>query len=68
MAQRAAARSKRPASFDSLAAGTELTLEDVLADRLPGPEAQAEQAERRARVWEALGKLTPAQRATVVGR
>jgi RNA polymerase sigma-70 factor (ECF subfamily) len=68
MAQRAAARGARQAPFDSLAAGTELTLEDMLANGAPGPEALAEQAEQRARLWAALARLAPEQRAAVVQR
>jgi RNA polymerase sigma-70 factor (ECF subfamily) len=67
LAQRAAARRARESSFDGPAAD-EQTLEDVLADPQPGPEAAAEQAERAAQVWAALGRLAPAERAAVVQR
>lgn len=43
-------------------------LEEVLADRMPGPEAVAEWEELRRAVWAALGRLPPAQRAAVVQR
>ena len=68
LAQRAAANAGRQAPLDGLAAGSELSLEEVLADPAPGPEALAAQAEQRARLWQALGRLTPAQRAAVVQR
>ncbi len=68
LALRADARGQRQAPFDGPAAGTGLTLADVLADSGPGPEALAEQVERRAAVWAALGRLNPAQRAAVVER
>jgi RNA polymerase sigma-70 factor (ECF subfamily) len=69
LAQRAATRGARQTSFDSPAtAGAEMTLEEALADGQPEPEALAEQAEQRARVWAALGRLTPGQRAAVVQR
>ena len=38
----------------------------MLADGAPGPEALAEQAEQRARVWATLGRLDPEQRVAVV--
>jgi DNA-directed RNA polymerase specialized sigma24 family protein len=39
-----------------------------LVDPAAGPHEQAEEADRRRRVWEALEKLPPAQRAAVVQR
>ena len=39
-----------------------------LADPAPGPEEQAERGETQARVWRALGRLSPAQRGAVVLR
>jgi RNA polymerase sigma-70 factor (ECF subfamily) len=69
LAQRAAARAARQTPFDSAAPDGALTLEETLAaDSEPGPEAQAEQAETRARLWQALGRLRPEQRAAVVER
>ena len=68
LAQRAATHSTRQAPFDSPTPGGALTLEDLLADSGPGPEALAEQTEQRERLWQALGRLTPAQRAAVVQR
>jgi RNA polymerase sigma-70 factor (ECF subfamily) len=47
----------------------ELTLPaEFLADPGPGPEALAEAAELRTKVWQALGKLSPRQRAAIVQR
>ena len=40
----------------------------MLADPEKGPQELAEEAEERRRVWTALGKLPPAQRAVVVQR
>src|SRR5690349_14551546 len=68
LAQRAAARAARQTPFDNLAADGAPTLEELLADSAPGPEAQAEQAETRERLWQALGRLRPEQRAAVVER
>jgi RNA polymerase sigma-70 factor (ECF subfamily) len=45
-----------------------LTLADLLADPAPGPETEAETAELRQAVWEALGRLSPAERGAVVAR
>jgi len=68
LALRAAARAARQTSLDSPAPGSELTLADLLADEAPGPEQAAEQAEQRQRLWQALGRLAPEQRAAVVER
>jgi RNA polymerase sigma-70 factor (ECF subfamily) len=68
LAQRAAARASRQTTLDGQAEGDKLTLAEVLADAAPGPEALAEQAEQRARLWQALGRLAPTQRAAVVQR
>lgn len=43
-------------------------LEEFLPDFEPGPEAIITQAEVREHVWEALGRLSPAQRAAVILR
>jgi RNA polymerase sigma-70 factor (ECF subfamily) len=68
LARRAAARAARQTSFDSPAPGSEATLADLLADPGPGPEQAAEQDEQRRRLWQALGRLAPEQRAAVVER
>jgi RNA polymerase sigma-70 factor, ECF subfamily len=68
LAQRAAARAGRQMPLEGPAPGSSLSLEEVLADDAPGPEALAEQAEQRERLWQALGRLAPAQRAAVVQR
>lgn len=46
----------------------DLDLEELLPDLIPGPEDLVAQAEVREQVWEALGRLSPAQRAAVVLR
>lgn len=43
-------------------------LADQLPDPSPGPMGLAEQSELRAEVWQALGRLSPKQRAVVVMR
>ncbi len=43
-------------------------LADLLADPSPCPEAMVESAETRQAVWQALGRLTPEQRAAIVMR
>ncbi len=48
--------------------GEEASLEQVLASRMPGPEALVEAAELRDAVWSALGRLSPTQRAAIVQR
>lgn len=48
--------------------GEEINLEQVLAGQAPGPEALAEDAELRGAIWEALGRLSPTQRAAIVQR
>ncbi len=68
LALRAAARAGRQASLDSPAPGSELSLAEALADGSPGPEGLTEQTEQREQVWQALGRLSPEQRAAVVQR
>jgi RNA polymerase sigma-70 factor (ECF subfamily) len=67
-AVKAAARRERQVSLEASAGGEEASLADLLADPNPGPADLAEAAETRRAVWTALGKLPPAQRATVVLR
>lgn len=66
----AARRHQRHVSLDDSVPGTasDLTFADLLPDRSPGPDAEAERAELRQTVWDALGQLTPEQRAAVVLR
>ena len=45
-----------------------VTLAELLADPAPGPETEAETAELRQAVWQALGRLSPAERGAVVAR
>jgi len=61
----AARRRERTTSYEK--AGVEATM-DWLVDPVEGPHEQAEDAEQRRRVWEALEKLPPTQRAAVVQR
>jgi RNA polymerase sigma-70 factor (ECF subfamily) len=66
----AAAREGRHASLDAPVAGDDeaVTLAELLADDAPGPERQAEASELRTAVWQALGRLAPAERGAVVQR
>jgi RNA polymerase sigma-70 factor (ECF subfamily) len=61
----AARARERAASYEGGAAGAPLAW---LADPAAGPQELAEEAEQRARVWVALAKLPPTQRAAVVQR
>ena len=61
----AARRRERRVSYEGGNAGAPV---DWLADPAAGPHELAEEAEQRKRVWAALAKLPPAQRAAVVQR
>jgi RNA polymerase sigma-70 factor (ECF subfamily) len=52
----------------SLADDTGSTFADLLPDPGPGPDGEVERAELRQAVWDALGQLSPEQRAAVVMR
>jgi RNA polymerase sigma-70 factor (ECF subfamily) len=67
-AVKAAARRKRQVSLKASPEGEETSLADLLADPAPGPDDLVEAAEIRRIVWNALGKLPPAQRAAIVLR
>lgn len=67
-ALKAAARRERTVSLDRALVEDALTLGDLLPDPAPGPHAVAEAAETQRAVWEALGALSPRQRAAVVQR
>lgn len=43
-----------------------ISLAEILPDSLPSPDEQAERSELREAVWEALGQLSPKQRAAMV--
>ncbi len=62
----AARRRERTASYDE--GGNTGAPAGWLADPAAGPHELAEEAEQRSRVWAALAKLPPAQRAAVVQR
>lgn len=67
----AAQRQQRDLSLDAPAPPVgqdDLTFADLLPDPAPGPDDEIERAELRAAVWEALGRLSPEQRAAVVLR
>jgi RNA polymerase sigma-70 factor, ECF subfamily len=69
---KAAARQARltsvDADYDEDEASDTAALAQRLADPAPGPEDQAERREMREAVWQALGRLSPAQRGAVVLR
>lgn len=64
-----AQRGLRQVSLDApIAAAGDLTYADVLPALAHDPDGEAEAAELRQQVWEALGRLTPDQRAAIVMR
>lgn len=63
---KAVARRSREQSMDDGPEG--LSLADLLADPQPGPEEAVERSDLHDQVWEALERLSPAQRAVVVQR
>ena len=65
---KAVARRSREVSLDRNPGDDEVSLADLLPHPNPGPEAVAEHSEVREAVWEALGKLSPAQRKIIVLR
>jgi RNA polymerase sigma-70 factor, ECF subfamily len=69
-ALQAAKHRQRDLSLDDALANTASgdTFADLLPDPGPGPETEVERAELRDAVWDALGQLSPEQRAAVVMR
>lgn len=67
-ALKAARRQKRAISLESDLAATGFPLAEWLADPAPRPEALVESEETRQAVWQALGQLSPEQRAVIVMR
>jgi RNA polymerase sigma-70 factor (ECF subfamily) len=65
---KAATRRERLVPLEASAGEGQVSLADLLADPNPGPADQAEAAETRQTVWNALGKLSPAQRAAIILR
>ncbi len=61
-------RDTRLLSLDQVDAETNFSVESWLLDQNPGPAEQFEEAEKNQAILEALGKLTPHQRAAVVMR
>jgi len=68
IAKRTAVQRERHISLNNANTDEEITLDNILADITPNPEELAEQADLCNAVWVALGKLTPAQRTTIVQR
>lgn len=67
-AVKAASRGQRQISIDANLAESDLTLADILIDPTPEPADEFERQEIRAAVWDAMGQLTPKQRAVAVLR
>lgn len=67
-ALKAAARRERMVSLEEAPADGALTLAELLPDPAPGPLAAVETAETQRAIWDALGALSPRQRAAVVQR
>jgi len=65
---KAIGKQRRLLSLDAEADGDGTALADLLADPGPGPDALVETAEVHDAVWEALGRLSPEQRAAIVLR
>ena len=67
---KAAARQMRQVSLDAPATedAEGATLAELLADDAPGPESAVEASELKAAVWQALGRLSPAERGAIVQR
>lgn len=61
-------RQHRQISLETTLAESDFSLRDFLASSEPGPTDQAEQADVRQTVWQALGNLSPVQRAAIVQR
>jgi RNA polymerase sigma-70 factor, ECF subfamily len=58
----------RQLSLESNSTENQLSLEDLLPDSSPSPADLVEDAEMRQAVWDALGNLSPEQRAAIVLR
>jgi len=67
-ALRAARQQQRSLSLDGPTPASASTFAELLPDPRPGPDDEAERAELRQIVWEALDQLSPEQRAAVVLR
>jgi RNA polymerase sigma-70 factor (ECF subfamily) len=63
-----AQRQQRDLSLEAPDPASDITLADLLPDPAPGPDDELERAELRGAVWEALGRLSPEQRAAIVLR
>ncbi|MCL6431922.1 MAG: RNA polymerase sigma factor [Anaerolineae bacterium] len=68
IARRRAAQRERHVPWSQADARGEMALDEMLVAAAPGPEDLAGQAALREAVWEALGRLSPAERAAVVQR
>ena len=67
-AVKAASRRQRQVSIDANFDGSELSLADILVDPAPDPADEFERQEIQRAVWDAMGQLTPKQRAVAVLR
>ena len=67
-AVKAASRRQRQVSIDANFADSDLSLADLLVDPLPDPADAFEREELQRAVWDAMGQLSPKQRAVAVLR
>ncbi len=67
-AVKVASRGQRQVSIEANFAESDLSLADILVDPTPEPADEYERQEIREAVWEAMGQLTPKQRAVAVLR
>lgn len=63
-----AKRQSRQVSLDRPPGADTVALADRLVELSAGPQELAERAETRREVWEAMGRLSPSQRAAIVAR
>ncbi len=68
IAKRKVTQRDRYISLDNLNTGEEIIIETLLGDGAPNLEEMAEQADLQRLVWSTLGRLTAAQRTTIVQR
>jgi len=67
IAKRMAVQRERHITFDIVNTDEEIAFDKILAD-LSSPEVMVEQHDLQHRVWTALGRLPPAQRAAIIQR
>lgn len=68
LARKAAQKEKRSVSLDTFLSDPGITLLELLPDELPRPEEQVATQQLQEEVWQAIGRLTPKQRTSIVMR